>query len=530
MSKPRIMFYHDGRHPLIYMYEPPMQKEEYQHAVDELAGTPVDALMFGVGDGRTVLYDTKVGELWGHHLERWQHAIWRRTHQNARALIEAGHDPLRVACERARQKGMQIYPVLLVQMPSGERGGAAALNTRGSLFRFENKHLDIGAAGDLDPEWPGYECADFKHEEIRDERFALIEEIVGNYPVNGLELNLVHHPYYFHPNEVEEGREIMTAWLRRVYETVKAGGDDRELAVQIPASIDEAHSIGLDVAAWVEQGIVDVLVASETSGSHLLNPMADFRPVVEAAEGSGVRVYAAIDSLVDSDRLASGTIEMIRAAATNYWRQGIDGLYLGHWHERWPYTPDFYEILRELPHPDVMDYRDKIYVMPTESPRRSTLGREGTPSSQLPRTLEEGKPETFTFTISDDLPRWGAAGRVHEVVLRVMATWISEIDRLTFKLNDRLLPDNLLRKINQMYRIRSPRHRLFGYWFVFKLDGDHWPLEGENTLEITLDTRDIVLTGDPVVRDIELEIKYLMGKSFHRGFVDQDLGPYDFSS
>ena len=89
MSKPRIMFYHDGRHPLIYMYEPPMKKEEYQHAVDEIAGTPIDVLMFGVGDGRTVLYNTKAGELWGHHLDRWNHAIWRRTHQNARALIDA---------------------------------------------------------------------------------------------------------------------------------------------------------------------------------------------------------------------------------------------------------------------------------------------------------------------------------------------------------------------------------------------------------------------------------------------------------
>jgi hypothetical protein len=28
------------------MYEPPMQKEEYESAVDELAGTPIDALMF----------------------------------------------------------------------------------------------------------------------------------------------------------------------------------------------------------------------------------------------------------------------------------------------------------------------------------------------------------------------------------------------------------------------------------------------------------------------------------------------------
>ena len=157
-----------------------------------------------------------------------------------------------------------------------------------------------------------------------------------------------------------------------------------------------------------KEGIVDVLVAAETTGSNLLNTMADFRPVVEAAKGSGVRVYANINSLVDSDRLASGTIEMIRAAATNYWRQGIDGLYLGHWHERWPYTSDLYEIFRELPHPDVMDYRDKIYIMPTESPRRSSLGREGEPSVQLPRTLEVGNPPDIHL---HDLRRSAEMGR-----------------------------------------------------------------------------------------------------------------------
>ena len=62
--KPTMMFYHDGRHPLIYMYEPPMQKEEYETAVDELLGTPIEAIMFTMGDGRTVLHDTRVGELW----------------------------------------------------------------------------------------------------------------------------------------------------------------------------------------------------------------------------------------------------------------------------------------------------------------------------------------------------------------------------------------------------------------------------------------------------------------------------------
>mgnify|MGYP004255133409 CR=1 FL=1 len=29
MATPRIWFYHDGRHPHIYRYEPPMRREEY---------------------------------------------------------------------------------------------------------------------------------------------------------------------------------------------------------------------------------------------------------------------------------------------------------------------------------------------------------------------------------------------------------------------------------------------------------------------------------------------------------------------
>ena len=85
-KKPRIVFYHDGRHPLIYMYEPPMQKEEYEAAVDELAGTPVEAIFFAMGDGRTVLHDTQVGALWGDYLDKWSHLIFRRA-QIGRAQV-----------------------------------------------------------------------------------------------------------------------------------------------------------------------------------------------------------------------------------------------------------------------------------------------------------------------------------------------------------------------------------------------------------------------------------------------------------
>ncbi len=520
MQKPRMMFYHDGRHPLIYMYEPPMQKEEYEAAVDELVGTPVEALMFCLGDGRTVLHDTKVGELWGHNVEKWPHLIFRRAHQNAKQLIQEGHDPLRIICDRAHAKGLLVYPTLLVQQGRGERGQ----DVRCSDFRFNNAHLEIGAHGDLDANFPGLTCLDFKHEAVREERFALIEETLNTYPIDGFELQLNYSPYYFYPDEVESGQEIMTAWIRQVYEALKRSGSERQLAVRIPASIEGCLQVGLDVCTWMKGGIVDVVIGQTFSGPELLDSTTDFHDLVEAAKGTDCRVHAAVQSHVDSDRLGEATIEMIRAAACNYWAQGVDGLYLAHWFGNWPYQASFYEKLRELPHPDIMAPKDKYYYVPTETGRYPKPVTEPGIAMTLPVALELNKPTTVPFRISDDLPRWHKAGRVHEILLRLRIMNTTEIDRLRFRLNEVELPSSLLRKINQMYRMQAPRYRTgSGYWFVYRLNPAHWPRQGLNTLEVTLLERDSDITPQIYIRDVELEVKYLMGKHFHRG-QDPDMG------
>ena len=349
MKKPRIYFHNDGRHPLIYMHEPPMQKEEYEAAVDELLGTPVDALVFSLGEGRTMLHDTKAGELWGHNVEKWPHLIWRRAHQNARMMIDAGHDPLRVDADRARSENIRFYPSLNVQWPAVKRGEGTVW-VRVSDFRWNNKHLEIGAEGDVDPGYPGFGCLDFRHREARDERFAIVEETVRRYPVDGFELSLNGFPYFFAPHRIDDGRPILTEWVRRVSETVRGSGSDRELLVKVPTNLAGGYSLGLDVEEWIRQGLVDVLVVQDRPG--VVNQMADFRPLVKAARGTGTRVVAAIHSVVNTDRLDVETIEMLRATACNYWAQGVDGMYLDRgWFLDWPYEAPFYQKLRELPYP-----------------------------------------------------------------------------------------------------------------------------------------------------------------------------------
>jgi hypothetical protein len=524
---PRIMFYHDGRHPLIYMYEPPMQKEEYEAAVDELAGTTVEAIMFCLGDGRTVLHDTKVGELWGHNVEEWTHPGFRRAHQNARHLIDSGFDPLRIVCERAHEKGLAFYPVLLVQQGRGTR----EVDVRCSDFRFDNTHLEIGAKPGIREDFKGHTNLDFMHEEVRTERLALIEETLANYDVDGFELQMNYFPYYFHPDEVGAGRAVMTEWVGRVHEAVKASGSQRELVIRIPASVAGCHSVGMDVKAWIDAGIVDVLVGQTFSGPELVDTNADYTELIDLARGSSCQVIGTIHSHVDSDRLGEGPIAMTRACATNYWAQGVDGLYLAHWFNLWPYEADFYQKLRELPHPDIMAVKDKIYYVPTATGRYPIPELEPGMTMELPAELKEGESARVHLTVSDDLRRWDAVGRVHEVILRIRLRNATEIDRLSFHFNDTELPDACLRKINEMYRMSRPRFRAgSAYWFIYQLDSEHWPVPGANQLEIVLRQRDTALTMPITVRDVELETRYLMGKNYHRSFVDDDLGPYEMAS
>ena len=511
--KPRIMFYHDGRHPLIYMYEPPMQKEEFESAVDELLGTPVEALMFTMGDGRTVLHDTRVGELWGDHLRnsKWPHLIFRRAYQNAKGLIQAGHDPLRVVCDRARSRGMPVYPVLLVQQGTGKRGE----DTRASEFRLNHRHLEIGAGGGVDPSFPGFHGLDFKHEAVRRERFALIEETLRHYPVDGFELQLNYMPYYFRPDEIEPGSRIMTEWIRRVYRAVKRSGEGRELVLRVPASLEQCESVGMDIREWLGQGIVDVLVPQ---GPGRFDPMLDLGPMVAAARGSGCRVHGYLPSTVDSDRLMESTLPVTRAAACNLWDQGVDGLYVAQWFNHWPYGSSFYERLRELPHPEVMAPRDKHYFLQTTTGRYpDRAGR------QLPAELEVDRPVSLAFRISDELPRWAETGRVHQVLLRVRLSNTTELDRIEFRLNGKPLPDSRLRKINEMFKLKIPRFFQFGYWYVYKLDADHWPAKGLNRLEVELKQRDPEVTPQIAVSNLEVEIKYLLGKNMRRDS-ETDLG------
>ncbi len=530
-THPKIMFYHDGRHPHMYRYEPPMSKDEMNAMIDELVSTSVDAVVYCLGEGRTMLHHTQVGELLGHNVDTWDHAAFRRVHQNAVSLINQGHDPLQLICDRAHEKNLLFYANLIVNA-----GGPDSVPMRCSDFRKNNTHLEIGASGNVDESFRGYDHLDFQHNEARDERFALIEETITKYPIDGFELNLFSAPWFFQPEKAYESRQIMTDWISKIYEITKQGNSNKELVVRIPNNIDRCLSLGFDPEKWVELGIVDALVGQIEE--YIINPVNDLRSLVKITSESKCRVYAALGFDVNTDRLKAASASITRAIASNYWDQGIDGLYLTQWFAEWPYSPEFYDKLRDLPHRDIMDYKDKFYFMPKYSSGNSSSPEISTKKDQkvnnfLPVTLNTNNTKKFIMPIADNLEKWKQQERIHDVLLRIRIQDMTELDEFEFKINNKKLPFSICRKINQLYVMpgSAPRDRVMGgYWFIFHLTPEYWPTKGNNEIEISLLKKDSDLSDQIIctVIDIELETKYLKGKNFHREFSDLELGPHEF--
>lgn len=115
---------------------------------------------------------------------------------------------------------------------------------------------------------PGYyaRALDYAHAEVRDHYRALIVETLQRYDLDGLELDFMREPYLFSKGKEQEGRQILTDWLRGIRtltdDAAKRRGHAVKLGVRVPSCPDTALGLGLDAPAWAKEGLVDLVVAA----------------------------------------------------------------------------------------------------------------------------------------------------------------------------------------------------------------------------------------------------------------------------
>ncbi len=482
MKKKRTIYHNDARHNYLWMFEPPISLEQAWTPVDEVAGTAVDTLSYCVERGDGAFWPTQVGVRFGSDMRPFTSQIVWRAYECMQSLIDRGLDPLRVVIDRAHDKGMDFIADL-------------RLSTYGGMDPAHK--IDDGGRG-------------WGHEEVRRHQLAVVEELVTQYPLDGMELDYTaafgqSGQFYFRTEDLESHTAVMTEWVRQAAELTRSKlGDGAQIGARIYPTEETNLAQGLDVRAWLDQGLLDFVVPVLYTYTDL-DPNMPFGWVVEPAQRAEASVYGFLQHYVRSDVTGAAikeypSPEMFRAAAANYWDWGVDGLYTYMLH--WPLGVEERAILSEWGAAEMVKEQNKHYVLARRSQAAAALGYD----HPLPHPLSAGaQAHEISFYIADDIE--AAAARLAQVRLRLYFSNIVSADRFAISLNGRSLADETCRRLRKTEDDTFPHSGPRNFWLDFLLQ-DVRPARGWNTLSVALDSRPPGLEGMVTLEEVEVFVDY----------------------
>jgi hypothetical protein len=419
MNKRRVIYYSDARHYHMYIYDPPIRLEEAYAPVDEAAGTSANTFAYGFGVGPTMFHGTKVGEIWGSRFDEIDDVASWRARENVKSLLDRGLDPLDVLIDRAHEKQMDFWGSLRLTHSSDPY--VDGLHN----WQFKLDHPEWVLEGDeSDPSRKNN--FNWIHPEVRAERFALIEEAVQRYDMDGFELDLTFSAYFFEAGEVEPNRHILTEYLRDVRRVVEEAGAQRgrpmSLGARIFPSLEGNLNSGYDIESWLGEGLLDFVVPN-VYAQMPIDPDFPFEWVLDLAAPCNCQVYPALGT-------EGGSVETYRAAAASYWHKGAHGLYLP-WFA-WPVEAEGRQILSEMGDPDELARQSKTYPVASSHEGCVKRGYRG----QLPLELGAeagGAAQTINLYIAAEVNSTSAQ-------LRLRIRDLSARDKIEVTINGHSLP------------------------------------------------------------------------------------------
>ena len=528
MERPRLIYYQDAHHFHAKRLDPPLSIEKLRWPVDELLGSGVDVLAFGLGYGDVYFHDSKVGRVVGQMQDVWNSYIdWRimRMVQDAREL---GTDQVREVVTRGKEMGLKVFPSLKLQ--SCDRPGS----DRCGLLKWH--HADEVCMLERDEYHPRYEwCYDYAHPKVREDKLSVLRELMSVYETEGVELDFMFVPKYFKTGEEERQAQLMTDFVgdvgRMADEIGEAQGRKIVVAARVFHQREANLRLGLDVETWLANGSLD-LVVGQVSEQFMDTGAFDVRWMVDAAQPSDTGTYVRPTRRVYDERTPVPELEMYRAFAQTVRRQGADGLYIGYL--RWPFSQVEYDILREMAYPDAFARRDKRYILqPRETglvleelvdyqggypkkPHRTEDETTDPPERYLPADMVEGETISVPVVVSDDLESARAEGELRPPVLTLRFAQFCVEDDVEFRFNGRVLPTADAEITDELATMMplSPRGSPFegplgvsAHWFRWKLDTDLLR-EGKNVVEVEAKRLDKPAGFTRSLNGVEIRTRY----------------------
>ncbi len=527
-SRPRLIYYQDAHHFHAKRLDPPVNIAKLQWPVDELLGTGVGVLAFGLGYGDVYFHDSKVGRVAGQMQEVWNSYIDWRIMRMVKDARELGTDQVREVIERGKEKGLKVFPSLKLQ--SCDRPGS----DRCGLLKWH--HADEVCMLERDEFHPRYDwCYDYAHPMVREDKLNVLREIMSDYEAVGVELDFMFVPKFFKTGEEEKNTQVMTDFVSDVRRLADEIGLKQGRKITVSARVFHQREanlrLGLDVETWLKNGSLDMIVG-QMSEQFMDTGAFDVRWIVDAAETADTATYVRPTRRVYDERTAVPTVDMYRAFGQTARRQGVDGLYLGYL--RWPFGQVEYEILRDAAYPDAVARRDKRYIaQPRESglileelvdyqgdypkkPHRSEDETTDPPERYLPVDLVEGETVSVPIVVSDDLDSARADGEMREPILTLRFSQFCVEDDIEIRFNDQILSFDDADVTDELAVTMpvSPRGSPFegalgisAHWFRFRLEADALQ-EGRNVVEVETRRMDRLAGYTRSLNGVEVQTRY----------------------
>ena len=272
--------------------------EEFRRGIGFLLDARPGLLAQSTGQPDPVFYRSQVATPFSEYVEETNRVV-----PAMRALAAAGTDPLQLAVEVCRERGI---PVVASYRMNSEDFGPRALTHFD--FARDNPQFVIQIPG-----VPPRGCLDPAHPEVYAHRMAIFREVIEKYDVDGLEFDFKR--WIFMISEPQKNHVILTRMVRETRqmldEVAKHKGKKRMiLGVRVEPVISgdlrkedipgghgppwnrSCEASGLDIRTWVEEGLVDYICPShfwpEWPG---LPHTAEF---VELAKGKDIGIYPTI--------------------------------------------------------------------------------------------------------------------------------------------------------------------------------------------------------------------------------------------
>jgi len=182
-----------------------------------------------------------------------------------------------------------------------------------------------------------WSLVDFEHPDVEPRLLAIIEEVLVNYPVDGVELDFLRAPFYFRTGyEGRPATEAQVGILTRLVRSIRKlvlrestrQGKPFLLAVRVPATPKFCRRIGINIVTWLQEKLIDVM----SLGGGYITFDLPIKEMVLLGKNHDVPIYPCLSQsgLMYRPPRGESTRQPIEAwfgAAARLWQDGADGIY-----------------------------------------------------------------------------------------------------------------------------------------------------------------------------------------------------------